>query len=240
MQKQANWWNWISNGWRGLRALIETDTCLGCEQTLTAQEHLVCLDCLSQLEATGHPAQMASNEIFMRFAGKVPVQGAGALFYFVKESRIQALLHQLKYHNQPQIGVEMGRWLGEALLTGGFPGADAVIPVPLHRSKERTRGYNQAAKIAAGIQQATGIPVREDLLFRLKKTETQAKQNALGRWENVKEAFVVQKQPPASVLLIDDVVTTGATLEACIHALMACEQPPTAIYVAAIATPKGL
>lgn len=235
----ANWWNWINDGWRGLRALLEASTCLGCERELTVQEHLVCLDCLSQLEHTGHEKHFAANEMYRRFGGKIPLQGAGALFYFVKEGRIQQLLHQLKYHNQPGIGREMGRWLGEALHQQGcLAGVDAIIPVPLHRSKERTRGYNQAGHIGRGVQQATGIPVREDILLRLRKTETQAKQHALGRWENVKEAFVVRHQPPASVLIVDDVITTGATVEACVRALMACEQPPKEIRIASIAMPR--
>jgi ComF family protein len=160
----------------------------------------------------------------MRFAGRVPVERATSFAYFTHEGLLQHLLHGLKYDGKKDIGLYLGRQLGYDLQQLGWEkGIDAIVPVPLHAEKLSARGYNQAALIAEGMGKVLGIPVLENVLVRVKNTESQTKKTREERIENMQAAFEpvnAEKINGKHLLLTDDVLTTGATLEACSQALL--------------------
>jgi ComF family protein len=146
------------------------------------------------------------------------------LYKFVKESRVQQVLHALKYKQQPELGEMLGRVYGKDLVDADYKNSfDLIIPVPLHNSRRKLRGYNQSEEFGKGLSQLLEIPCDDTYMERDAKTETQTHKSKLSRWENVKGIFKVIDPKPISskrVLLVDDVVTTGATLEACGTALL--------------------
>ncbi|HEY9489202.1 MAG TPA: phosphoribosyltransferase family protein [Chryseosolibacter sp.] len=146
------------------------------------------------------------------------------LFKFVKESRVQQVLHALKYKQQPEIGEMLGRIYGQDLLEANFKNSfDLIIPVPLHISRRTIRGYNQSEEFGKGLSQVLEVPCDDHYMRRSRKTETQTHKSKLSRWENVSRIFQVIDPAPIAdkrVLLVDDVVPTGATLEACGQALL--------------------
>lgn len=223
------------NPLRSLLHLFVAQGCYACGRSLSSQESLVCLSCLSQIEETKFHRRMADNELYHRLAGRVPLLGASSLFYFDKAGRLQQLMQALKYERAPQVGTFLGRYFGEVLADSELmAGVEALIPVPLHRSKLRQRGYNQAALIAGGMSEVLGIALREDLVQRQRKTASQARKSGTARWANVAGAFEAVAQLPAQVMVIDDVITTGATLEATIQAMLQAATPPQGIRVGSI------
>lgn len=155
-----------------------------------------------------------------KFLGKVHCAGAAAMYWFEKESPIQKLVHALKYKNQPEIGLKLGRLIGDRIQkTDWINTYISLIPVPLHPVRKVKRGYNQAEKLAQGISEVTGISVRNDILLRTENNITQTGKSKIDRWENVKSIFTCQPHPTHPVILVDDILTTGSTLEACILAL---------------------
>lgn len=220
--------------------LVFFDGCVSCGNTLAKGESQVCLTCLSQLEPTQFHLKPKENDLYFRFAGKVPLAGASSLFYFDKKGRFEKIIHAFKYKDMPEIGNFLGEYFGETLKKSGFlDGIESILPVPLHPRKELQRGYNQSEKIAEGLQLSCKIPVHKHLLKRVRKTETQALKSKTERWSNVADAFAADQKPPKGVLIVDDVITTGSTIEACIRALMAQEQPPEIIKVGSIGIRRG-
>jgi ComF family protein len=149
-----------------------------------------------------------------------------AFLKFRKTGVVQHLLHQLKYNNHPEVGERLGKLYGKDLVEAGFEKKfDLIIPVPLHQSRKRRRGYNQSEKFAEGLSHLLQIPCDEKIVERKIKTATQTRKSKIERWENVKDVFQI-KQPEKvmgkRVLLVDDVITTGATLEACGQQLLNC------------------
>jgi ComF family protein len=165
-----------------------------------------------------------NNPFYQKFKGRLPVKHVMTLFKFVKESRVQQLLHALKYKHQPEIGEVLGRVYGQDLAEANFKNTfDLILPVPLHISRRRIRGYNQSEEFGKGLSQILDVPCHDTYLIREAKTETQTHKSKLNRWENVKSIFQVVQPGPIEekrILLVDDVVTTGATLEACGQALI--------------------
>jgi ComF family protein len=163
------------------------------------------------------------NALMKRFATRLPVAMISALFRFTKNGRIQHLLHQLKYKNHPEIGVVLGKLYGTKLSTTLQTPVDIILPVPLHPSRLRRRGYNQSGKFAEGLSLTLSVPYSDDVLSRRVKTNTQTRKSKLQRWQNVNNVFAIrdlEKVAGKHVLLVDDVVTTGATLEACSQMLL--------------------
>jgi ComF family protein len=165
------------------------------------------------------------NSLQQRLSLRIPVVHALALFKFSKNGRVQHLLHALKYKNHPEIGVALGQLYGQKMLeTGYYSNLELIIPVPLHPIRKRKRGYNQSEKFGFGLAKALGIPCIDDVMERRMVTETQTLKTKLNRWENMMGAFRL-RQPQQitnrNVLLVDDVITTGATLEACATVLQA-------------------
>jgi len=206
--------------------LLYPKLCEVCGNTLTAHEKVFCLSCLYHLPRTGYWNE-AANPVEKVFWGRVHVENACALFFFGKGSRYRKLLHKLKYNGNKEIGVELGRQLGKELKKSPrYQSVEIIVPVPLHPKKQRRRGYNQSEQIAMGINEATGWEVNTTALVRNTFTESQTRKSRMERWENVSEVFRLQ-QPEVlqgkHVLLVDDVLTTGSTLEACIIQLQKAE-----------------
>ncbi|HRY97883.1 MAG TPA: ComF family protein [Bacteroidales bacterium] len=191
--------------------------CVCCSNSLYRDEEVLCLRCRFHLPATGFEKD-PDNVVARAFWGRVPLRSATAGYVFRKGNKVQKLVHRLKYRDDQSLGEFMGRMLGQRLLEGGaLHGVELLIPVPLHPRKLRKRGYNQSECIARGLSQALGLPLDTKSLVRASFTSTQTRKGRYARWENVSEAFRLRPGHPLKgkrVLLIDDVITTGATLEA--------------------------
>ncbi len=206
----------------GLSHLFYPSLCEGCNKTLLPEEEILCLNCnVYNLPRTAYH-HIPENETAMRFTGRIRFERATSLAYFTPDGLLQHLLHELKYNNKKAIGIYLGKQLAYDLAQVNFTeGIDAIIPIPLHPKKEAERGYNQSLLIAEGMTDVLGIPVRERLLTRRRHTESQTKKTRAERLENMQEAFAVNEgaNMPKHVLLVDDVLTTGATLESAALAL---------------------
>jgi len=197
--------------------------CTACRSPLKPWEEGLCLTCLAQLPLT-HFHEDAENPLAQVFWGRVQLEQAVAWFYFRKGSAYQDVLHQLKYEGRSDIGVLLGREFGFHLIhSQQFTLPDTIIPVPLHPKKLRQRGYNQSAEIGRGLGRAIGVPMIQNCLVRLSHTDTQTRKSRFERYLNVTGKFQVQHPGMLQghhLFLVDDVVTTGATLEACAEALL--------------------
>ena len=207
----------------GLLHLFYPRLCAGCYKSLAGSETVLCIGCERQLPETGHAGQ-PDNDAAIRLAGRIPFQYAASLAWFTDDGLLQILLHGLKYGGRKDIGVYLGQILGTRLKEAGWHrGVDMIIPVPLHPAKEAARGFNQSYFIGKGISAATGIPVHTDMLVRTRKTESQTRKTRIERVNNMAGAFRINGAAVAGekhILLVDDTLTTGATLEACAMALM--------------------
>ena len=216
--------NLLQTALRGFIRLFFPETCWVCEHDLVPGETDVCLACTHQLPST-HFYQQPNNAVEQRLRGRVSVTAAASVYFFAKSSALQTLLHQLKYRNQPKLGIWLGQQMAmEAANTDWFKGVDVIIPVPLSAKKERLRGYNQSACLAQGLSALLPIPMQEHCLQRHRNTATQTRKSRVERQRNVAGAFSVQNTQALQnkhVLLVDDVFTTGATLEACLETLQA-------------------
>lgn len=206
--------------WRSLGldvlSLLYPRLCRVCEGPLLDEEPFVCLSCLTLMPKFS-ASESERQAVERLFYGRLPFDFVTALFAFDKKGRVQKVIHGIKYHNLPEMAFWIGQILGEQMLMAhSYWPADVLVPVPLHPKRLRRRGYNQSTWFARGLSEKLGLPVREDLLVRTVNTRSQTGLNKTRRWENVREAFLC----PASaqdlrIVLIDDVLTTGATLEAC-------------------------
>ena len=196
--------------------------CAACGESLLKDEETVCLKCRYLLPKTGYELN-PDNPLAQTFYGRVKFHAVTACFFFAKSGKVQHLIHELKYKGNKEAGVFLGQQLGDTIKDAPlFQGIDYLIPVPLHPKREKQRGYNQSLMIAKGINEVTGIPIGDKYLIRAVNTATQTKKSAEERYKNVKDIFEVrfpEELEGKHVLLIDDVLTTGATLESCAHQL---------------------
>jgi ComF family protein len=203
--------------------LIFPHYCEGCGSDSLNSEQFICLNCLSSLPATGFE-NMEENTIEKIFYGRLNVQYATAGFYFTKQSLIQHLIFLLKYKANKEAGFFLGRLLGKQLsLAEKFNDIDAIIPLPLNTKKIILRGYNQAEIIAQGMNEMFNKPVLNHVVDRVVYTNSQTKRSRVERWENMKGVFEIKDADAIKnkhILLVDDIVTTGATLEACGNILL--------------------
>lgn len=203
--------------------LFYPHVCSGCGSDLLEKDNLLCLKCMHHLPHT-HFANLANNPVEKYFWGRLPVTAAYSQFYFSKEFLIQQLIHQLKYQGNTDIGFYLGEIMGKTMLNcNRFKTIDALVPLPLYADKEHKRGYNQATVICNGIAAIMNIPVLKTAVIRKHATETQTRKHRTERWENVKQSFTVVRGNELAgkhLLLVDDVITTGATLEACGQAIL--------------------
>jgi ComF family protein len=205
--------------------LFFPEHCNACGKQLFHGEKQLCISCLYDLPYTDFHLY-AENAVARLFWGRLHCHNAMAMLYFKKGSRVQQLIHQLKYRSQTALGFKMGTMLAERLVvSAAYDDADLIIPVPLHFKKERKRGYNQSKVIADGMAEVLHIPVSTSHLIRRLNTGTQTKKNRYNRFENMKAVFhttIPEELAGKHVILVDDVITTGATLEACGQVLLDC------------------
>ncbi|MGB0897099.1 MAG: ComF family protein [Flavobacteriaceae bacterium] len=198
--------------------LFFPNVCVGCKNVLATQEQVLCVHCLHDLPVTNLHVN-DSKLIKKVFYGVVNFQHATALFYYPKKGPVRQMIHHLKYKNQKHISAYLGKWLGTELTSNNhYNTIDVVIPVPLHRKRMRQRGYNQVEGFAKELAQSLNADYSDNILLRNKNTSTQTLKNRLTRWRNVQTIFEVsdtQSLQDKHILLVDDVITTGATIKAC-------------------------
>jgi ComF family protein len=209
-----------------LLALFFPHACLACQQPLVAGERHLCTTCRVELPYTDyHLLPSDQNPLSRRFWGKLPVAHTLSYLRFLRHGRVQHLLHQLKYQGQQGVGRALGQLYGFELASAGLgPSFDLIVPVPLHRRKLARRGFNQADAFAEGLAAALPCPWSATALRRTEHTDSQTRKSRAERWQNVATVFEVAKPQEVAgrhILLVDDVLTTGATLEACGAALLA-------------------
>lgn len=197
--------------------------CLGCSAYLGDNEAYICTSCRHQLPLTNFHLD-GSETLKNVFYGRVNLEQATALLHFSKRGIVQQLMHNLKYRGQQKVGVFLGKWLGEELKTiDGYQDVDVVIPVPLHKSKLRRRGYNQVAGFGQEIANALEIEFNTKVLQKTKATKTQVFKNRFLRSSANSATFSISENQTLKgkhILLVDDIVTTGSTIESCANALM--------------------
>ncbi len=205
---------------------VYPNLCLACGDRLKKQESSICLSCQFSLPQTNFHMQ-ADNPVAKHFWGRVKICTATAFLGFSKGGRVQRLIHQLKYNRQKELGIYLGHWFGQKLLRDGtHEGFDYIIPVPLHPRKIRKRGYNQSDLIAEGLSKALNVPWSADYLIKGMNNESQTSKSRIERWRNVEHIYQLKSAHDLKgkkVLLVDDVITTGATLEGCAQTLLAIE-----------------
>lgn len=206
--------------------LIYPNNCLVCGETLIEGENIICTSCLYKIPKTNNHL-IPENEIEKRFWGKVQLENAAAYYRFHKESPIQKLLHELKYNKRQDVGELLGKQISLGLQKNNFfEGIDIIIPVPLHKKRYQERGFNQSACFAKGLSDVIEKAVNTTTLYRAIENPTQTKKNVYERWENTHGIFKLTEKDSLKnkhILLVDDVMTTGATLEACANTLSSIE-----------------
>jgi ComF family protein len=199
-------------------SLLFPELCAACRESLVANEYLICTDCLYNLPFTNFQL-FPDNIVAQQFWGKIELEGAYSLYYFSKGGKIQNLMHQFKYRGMKQIGNLLGNIAGEQLIKNKvYSTIDMIIPVPLHKKRMIQRGFNQSLCFAEGLSGKLSAAVENNNLVRLTATETQTHKSRFARFENMQDVFIIknpEKLINKHVLLVDDVITTGSTLEAC-------------------------
>jgi ComF family protein len=213
--------------------------CDGCGSDLLNIESRLCIRCLSSLPETNfeiHP----NNPVEKDFWGRLPTINASAHLYFTKESLVQHLMHQLKYKGNKDLGLQLGRLMGNALKNATrFNEIEVLVPLPLFPSKEKKRGYNQAMVLCEGMAEILSIPILDKVITRPQHTETQTQKGRIERWKNIEGKFQLidpQAIQNKHLLLVDDVVTTGATLEACGNELLIAKNVKLSVATLCIAS----
>ncbi len=213
----------VKNMILGFEQLLYPEFCPACGKESPPMGAKICYYCEAVLAYTDHH-KVRENGFYKRLCGRLPFEAAGALLYFSKGNRTQNIIHAIKYRDKKKLAVEMGRVHGSLLAKSPhFRGLDMILPVPLHYKKKRIRGYNQSAKYAKGISKVLGIPYSDKILVRRHFTETQTRKTRSERFRNVDTVFDVKKPERLNgmhILVVDDVLTTGATLEACGRAIL--------------------
>lgn len=217
--------------------LLYPHSCHICEKELLKNEQILCTSCLHDLPVTRYHLHN-DNPVQKIFQGRVKIDKATALLHFRKKSGVQQLIHDLKYRGHQEIGKFLGAWLGEEL--SGIPAyrdIDLVLPVPLHKSRLKERGYNQVAAFGREIAGRLDAQYRPDLLLKVNAMQTQTSKGRISRWGKIEQTLDIhspEELKGRKVLLVDDLVTTGATLEACAHKLLEIENISISIATMAI------
>jgi ComF family protein len=209
--------------------------CMGCQCSLPKSLPQLCLSCLEKLSFTCYE-QFPVNPLYKLLVCQNDIEGAISLFFFEKEGLLQKLIHSLKYKGQYKLGEFFGQMLAKRLVLANLKSYTLVIPVPLHKKRQRLRGYNQVSGFGKALAQVLGIAYNDHLLYRHKPTKTLVRMTRAQRWEQVQDAFGVHNPRDLNghhILLVDDVITTGATLSAAVRAVTAIGK--VQISVAAIA-----
>lgn len=221
---------------KDLVGLLFPNLCNACGTPLFHTESIICTKCLYDLPFTDYHIHL-ENRVAKQLWGRLPLNAAMAMLYFRKGAKVQNLMHNLKYNSKTDVGIFLGGLLGDRLKSSIlYKDVDLIIPVPLHYKKFRLRGYNQSTFIAQGISEKMEISFSEKILIRNTATDSQTKKSRYNRYENMKAVFKIENHEQIKgkhILLIDDVVTTGATLEACANELL--ENGALKVSIAALA-----
>lgn len=203
--------------------LFYPNICYVCDTELYKNQNIICTNCVNELPITNFHLDN-DNPVKKVFYGRVPIENATSLLIFKKKGSVQKLIHGLKYRGHQEIGTYLGKWLGaELAATPAYDNVDLVIPVPLHKKKLRTRGFNQVEEFGKEIASALKIPYIDDVLTKTSFSTTQTLKTRLARWGNIEESFILQNSEKIEnkhILLVDDLITTGATLEACAEVIL--------------------
>lgn len=212
--------------------------CFACDSHLGDNEKDICTFCRNELPITDFHSE-ENNAVANRLYGRVDFENATSLLWFSKKGLVQHLMHNLKYKGHEQIGETLGKWLGGELIeTRGFKNIDVVVPVPLHKSKLRKRGYNQVDQFGKEIAKALSAEFNSEVLIKTKATTTQVFKDRLRRIQTHEEDFAISDYETLKgkhILLVDDIITTGATIEACANQLLTIEGVRISIATMAIA-----
>ena len=216
--------------------LTYPSSCLGCGTPLTDNEKSLCINCLVKLGETGmHKTE--PNEITELFFNKTPIIHGCAYYKYIKGGILQRLIHDLKYRGHPEIGILLGSIAAQSIKKSElFSDIDIIIPVPLHPKKLKKRGYNQSEKIAEGLSQVLDIPINTDILIKTYYNETQTKKHRIQRFFNSQNLFCVKystEHHSKHYLIVDDVLTTGATLESCINEIKTIPDAKVSVFTLA-------
>lgn len=224
--------------WDDFISLLFPRLCYGCGNHLMRNEKLICTECYVVIPRTGYHST-SDNPVARLFWGRCLLEKAAAFSYYNKGSRIRRLIHNLKYKGIKEIGFELGTIYGQSLRSSGFTDdIDLIIPVPLHPLKKRKRGFNQSELICDGLASVSGIPVDVKSLIRSARSETQTKRSRYERWTNVEGIFCLTDTAPLAgkhILLVDDVITTGSTIESCVNELLKVEGVKVSVIALAYA-----
>ncbi|MFO7843943.1 MAG: ComF family protein [Bacteroidales bacterium] len=215
--------------------LIFPNLCMVCNNHLVSQEKLICTSCLYNLPKTNFHLDI-ENPVSQLFWGRTKIEYASSFYFYHKGSKYQQMMHKFKYHGCKEVGLVLGRYFGSQLDTSVFNQVDLIMPVPLHKSKLKKRGYNQSEFIARGLAESLEKKLDAQNLIRTMATSTQTRKSRFERWENVEKIFKVlypEKITGKHILLVDDVVTTGSTLEACANSIL--EVPDTKVSILTLA-----
>jgi ComF family protein len=230
--------SYIYDFWDDFISLLFPRLCYACGNHLLRNEYLICTECYVIIPRTNFHNE-ENNPVAQLFWGRCLIQKAAAFSFYNKGSRIRNLIHSLKYRGISEIGYELGRIYGLSLKESGFTkDIDLIIPVPLHPSKKRIRGFNQSESISKGISDVSGLPVEIKSFVRKLVSATQTKRSRYERWTNVEGIFQVVN-PDAfigkHVLLVDDVITTGSTIESCTNELLKIDKVKVSVVALAFA-----
>lgn len=221
---------------RALEGLLYPSLCYACKSEIVSSVHPICISCEYRIRPAFYCLDH-TNPVSERLSMLLDYKEASCGFVFAKGGLLQELIHALKYKGRQEIGLQLGRWYGQQLKDSTlYEAVRYVVPVPLHPQKKHERGYNQAALIAQGVAEAMDLTLRTDILKRIRYMDSQTNKNRTERFLNVEgsfEATILANQLEGGILLIDDVITTGATLSACVEALL--QQKKNPIYIGAIA-----
>lgn len=203
--------------------MISPRMCVVCGSRLAVTEETLCSKCYLHLPRTDFRNNLYENVMAKLFWGRIAIEKADALFFYEPHAETAHILYELKYKNHPEIGVVMGRMMAKELMRSGlYEGIDAIVPVPLAKKRERERGYNQSLELAKGVSEVTGLPIADKVVVRTKFVGSQTQRGRWERNENVENVFELVDGDSINgkhLLLIDDVVTTGATIIACAQEL---------------------
>jgi len=224
--------------WDDFISLLFPRLCYGCGSHLMRNENLICMECYVLIPRTNYHL-LPDNPVARLFWGRTFIEKAAAFSFYNRGSRIRNLIHNLKYRGIKEVGYELGRMYGSSLRSSGFTnGIDLIMPVPLHPSKKRKRGFNQSEIISEGIAAATGLPVDVKCLVRKGVSATQTRRSRFERWTNVEGIFFVTDQQIITgkhILLVDDVITTGSTVESCANELLKADDVKVSVVALAYA-----
>lgn len=222
--------------WDDFISLLFPRICHGCGNNLLRNEKVICTECYITIPRTNYHLKQ-DNPVARIFWGRCVLERASAFSFYTRDSRIRKLIHHLKYKGMKDIGIELGRIYALSLKSSGFlDNIDLLVPVPLHRSRVRERGFNQSEMICRGISDVTGLTIDTTTLVRRSVSKTQTKKSRYDRWTNVEGIFMVtemEKLENKHILIVDDVITTGSTVEACAIEILKCVN--TKASVAALA-----